>query len=54
LLLLRIGIPQNHKSFASNHHGKKTFDKIMLHEIEQYFGLIIAYKEAMGLAFIQN
>ncbi|KTD67071.1 nicotinamidase/pyrazinamidase [Legionella steelei] len=27
--------PQNHKSFASNHLGKKPFEKIMLHGIEQ-------------------
>ncbi|KTD10903.1 nicotinamidase/pyrazinamidase [Legionella gratiana] len=27
--------PQNHKSFASNHPGKKPFDNIMLHGVEQ-------------------
>ncbi len=27
--------PQNHKSFASNHHGKKPFDKIQLGDIQQ-------------------
>ncbi len=27
--------PRNHKSFASNHPGKKTFEKIMLHGLEQ-------------------
>lgn len=27
--------PANHKSFASNHEGKKTFDKIDLHGTEQ-------------------
>ncbi|KTD02222.1 bifunctional nicotinamidase/pyrazinamidase [Fluoribacter gormanii] len=27
--------PQKHKSFASNHPGKKPFEKMMLHEIEQ-------------------
>lgn len=27
--------PQNHKSFASNHPGKKPFDKIMLNGLEQ-------------------
>lgn len=27
--------PQNHKSFASNNPGKKIFEKIMLHGIEQ-------------------
>ena len=27
--------PKNHKSFASNHTGKRPFDKIMLHGLEQ-------------------
>lgn len=27
--------PKNHKSFASNHVGKKLFEKIMLHGLEQ-------------------
>jgi nicotinamidase/pyrazinamidase len=27
--------PHQHKSFASNHHGKKPFEKIMLHGLEQ-------------------
>ena len=27
--------PNNHKSFASNHEGKKPFDRIMLHGLEQ-------------------
>lgn len=27
--------PQNHKSFASNHSGKNTFEKIMLNGLEQ-------------------
>ena len=27
--------PANHKSFASNHPGKKPFEKIMLHGLEQ-------------------
>lgn len=27
--------PQNHKSFASNHSGKTTFEKIMLNGLEQ-------------------
>jgi nicotinamidase/pyrazinamidase len=27
--------PSNHKSFASNHPGKKTFEKIVLHGLEQ-------------------
>lgn len=27
--------PQNHKSFASNHEGKSTFDRIMLQGLEQ-------------------
>jgi nicotinamidase/pyrazinamidase len=27
--------PKNHKSFASNHLGKKTFETILLHGIEQ-------------------
>ena len=27
--------PPNHKSFASNHDGKKPFEKIMLHGLEQ-------------------
>jgi nicotinamidase/pyrazinamidase len=27
--------PQNHKSFASNHPGKKMFESIMLHGLEQ-------------------
>jgi nicotinamidase/pyrazinamidase len=27
--------PQTHKSFASNHSGKKPFEKIMLHDLEQ-------------------
>lgn len=27
--------PENHRSFASNHHGKKPFDRIVLHGMEQ-------------------
>jgi nicotinamidase/pyrazinamidase len=27
--------PQNHKSFASNHHEKKPYDKIVLHGAQQ-------------------
>lgn len=27
--------PRNHKSFASNHVGKKAFEKIMLHGLDQ-------------------
>jgi nicotinamidase/pyrazinamidase len=27
--------PRNHKSFASNHQGKSTFERIMLHGLEQ-------------------
>ena len=27
--------PQSHKSFASNHPGKKAFESIMLHGLEQ-------------------
>lgn len=27
--------PQNHKNFASNHPGKKPFEKMMLHGVEQ-------------------
>jgi nicotinamidase/pyrazinamidase len=27
--------PKNHKSFASNHYGKKSFDKIVLNGVQQ-------------------
>ncbi|KTD23488.1 bifunctional pyrazinamidase/nicotinamidase [Legionella lansingensis] len=43
--------PANHKSFASNHPGKKPFDKIVLHEIEQILWPDHCVQGTKGAAF---
>lgn len=43
--------PQTHKSFASNHPGKKPFEKIMLHDLEQVLWPDHCVQGSMGAQF---
>jgi nicotinamidase/pyrazinamidase len=43
--------PKNHKSFASNHKGKKPFEKIQLHSLEQVLWPDHCVQGTTGAAF---
>lgn len=43
--------PSNHKSFASNHEGKRPLDKIMLHGMEQVLWPDHCVQGSSGAAF---
>lgn len=43
--------PQSHKSFASNHHDKKPFEKIILHGLEQVLWPDHCVQGSSGAAF---
>ena len=46
--------PQNHQSFASNHPGKKPFDRIQLHGTEQILWPDHCVQGSEGAAFHPN
>ncbi|MBS3944227.1 MAG: bifunctional nicotinamidase/pyrazinamidase [Melioribacter sp.] len=46
--------PKNHKSFSSNHPGKKVFDKIILNGIEQILWPDHCVQESFGAEFNNN
>jgi nicotinamidase/pyrazinamidase len=46
--------PAGHKSFASSHEGRKTFEKIMLHDLEQVLWPDHCVQGSRGAEFHQS